>query len=112
MRNSTINGTSPLSDVLGALTGTFEEVRGKGGEWSYTKTPFFVALYATLTQGPHVLPFTFGDNVLCYVVYNNAGVYESDIIPILIGQNTVEMEYEGIAQIIAFGRAANVRPSI
>ncbi len=54
MRNAVINGSSPMSDVLGVLTGVWNEYDDR--EWHVVKTPFMVALTATLNAGPQILP--------------------------------------------------------
>lgn len=109
MRNATINETSPKSDVLGALTGIFEEVRNTSGKWNYTKTPFFLAVYGTIDAGESVLPFKFGDNVVANIAYYDG---TSENKPIKINDSVLTMEKGGVVSIIAFGRAADVRPII
>lgn len=54
MRSCIINGSSPMSDVLGVLTGVWNEYDDR--EWHVVKTPFMVALTATLKAGPQILP--------------------------------------------------------
>ena len=54
MRNAVINSSSPMSDVLGVLTGVWNEYDDR--EWHVVKTPFMVALTATLKAGPQILP--------------------------------------------------------
>jgi hypothetical protein len=54
MRNAVINGGSPKEDVLGVLTGVWNEYDDR--EWHVVKTPFMVALTATLKAGPQILP--------------------------------------------------------
>lgn len=57
MRSGVINGSSPMSDVLGVLTGvwgTFK--RGVDNEWLVTKCPWFVHMEATLQPGRQELP--------------------------------------------------------
>ena len=54
MRNAVINGGSPKEDVLGVLTGVWNEYDDR--EWHVVKTPFMVALTATLNAGPQILP--------------------------------------------------------
>ena len=54
MRNAVINGGSPKEDVLGVLTGVWNEFDDR--EWHVVKTPFMVALTATLKAGPQILP--------------------------------------------------------
>ena len=54
MRNAVINGGSPKEDVWGVLTGVWNEYDDR--EWHVVKTPFMVALTATLNAGPQILP--------------------------------------------------------
>lgn len=54
MRNAVINGGSPKEDVLGVLTGVWNEYDYR--EWHVVKTPFMVAMVATLKAGPQILP--------------------------------------------------------
>ena len=54
MRNAVINGGSPKEDVWGVLTGVWNEYDDR--EWHVVKTPFMVALTATLKAGTQILP--------------------------------------------------------
>lgn len=54
MRNAVINEGSPKEDVCGVLTGVWNEYDDR--EWHVVKTPFMVALTATLKAGPQILP--------------------------------------------------------
>lgn len=54
MRNAVINGGSPKEEVWGVLTGVWNEYDDR--EWHVVKTPFMVALTATLNAGPQILP--------------------------------------------------------
>lgn len=54
MRNAVINFGSPKEDVLGVLTGVWNEYDDR--EWHVVKTPFMVAMTATLNAGPQILP--------------------------------------------------------
>lgn len=56
MRNAVINGGSPKEDVWGVLTGVWNEYDDR--EWHVVKTPFMVAMTATLDAGPQILPVT------------------------------------------------------
>jgi hypothetical protein len=56
MRNAVINGGSPKEDVWGVLTGVWNEYDDR--EWHVVKTPFMVAMTATLDAGPNMLPVT------------------------------------------------------
>lgn len=54
MRNAVINGGSPREDIWGVLTGVWNEYDDR--EWHVVKTPFMVAMTATLDAGPQMLP--------------------------------------------------------
>ena len=56
MRNAIITGSSKTSDIVGVLTGVWNEYDERG--WHIVKTPFFVSLSATLQAGPQILPVT------------------------------------------------------
>ena len=54
MRSALINSNSPKEDVWGVLTGIWNEYDER--EWHVVKTPFMVAMTATLDAGPNMLP--------------------------------------------------------
>ena len=54
MRSAQINGNIPKEDVLGVLTGVWNEYDER--DWHVVKTPFMVAMTATLKAGPQILP--------------------------------------------------------
>ena len=56
MRNALINSNSPKEDVWGVLCGIWNEYDER--EWHVVKTPFMVAMTATLDAGPNMLPVT------------------------------------------------------
>lgn len=56
MRSGIINACSSKEDVLAVLTGTWNEYDER--EWHVVKTPFMVAMTATLDAGPNMLPVT------------------------------------------------------
>ena len=56
MRNAIITGSSKTSDIVGVLTGVWNEYDER--EWHVVKTPFMVAMIATLDAGPNMLPVT------------------------------------------------------
>ena len=57
MRNAIINGSSPREEVLGVLTGVWNEYNaGLNKAFHIVKTPFFVAITASLQAGNHILP--------------------------------------------------------
>ena len=56
MRNALINMNSQKEDVWGVLCGIWNEYDDR--EWHVVKTPFMVAMTATLDAGPNILPVT------------------------------------------------------
>lgn len=73
MRNAIITGSSKTSDIVGVLTGVWNEYDERG--WHVVKTPFFVSLSATLQAGPQILPVTpRRAAVLSWANANNSGV--------------------------------------
>lgn len=56
MRNAIINSGSKKEDIYGVLTGVWNEYNDR--EWHVVKTPFFIAMTATLDAGPNMLPVT------------------------------------------------------
>lgn len=56
MRSAIINSGSKKEDIYGVLTGVWNEYIDR--EWHVVKTPFFIAMTATLDAGPNILPVT------------------------------------------------------
>ena len=56
MRSAIINSGSKKEDIYGVLTGVWNEYNDR--EWHVVKTPFFIAMTATLDAGPNMLPVT------------------------------------------------------
>lgn len=57
MRSSIINAGSPREDVLGVLTGIWNEYdAGPNKEWHIVKTPFLIRMEAVLKAGRNELP--------------------------------------------------------
>jgi hypothetical protein len=56
MRSAIINSGSKKEDIYGVLTGVWNEYDER--EWHVVKTPFMVAMTATLDAGPNMLPVT------------------------------------------------------
>ena len=56
MRNGVITANSTREDILCVLTGIWNEYDER--EWHVVKTPFMVAMTATLDAGPNMLPVT------------------------------------------------------
>lgn len=58
MRSGIITGNSPLQDILGILTGAWNEFDRAG--WHIVKTPFFVHCEGVFNAGRHEIPFAPG----------------------------------------------------
>lgn len=57
MRSGVINSNSPMQDVLGILTGIWNQYKaGANKEWAIVKCPLFVHMEAVLNAGRHELP--------------------------------------------------------
>lgn len=57
MRSAIINAGSPREDMLGVLTGIWNEYdAGPNKEWHIVKTPFFIRMEAVLKAGRNELP--------------------------------------------------------
>lgn len=56
MRSAIINSGSKKEDIYGVLTGVWNEYNDR--EWHVVKTPFFIAMTATIDAGPNILPVT------------------------------------------------------
>ena len=58
MRNAVITANSPIEDVLGVLTGVWNEYdTGLGKKWHVVKTPFCVQVSGVFEAGRNELPF-------------------------------------------------------
>ena len=97
MRNGIVNGSSPLSEILGILTGTWNEYDDR--EWHVVKTPFFVALTATLEAGPQMLPVTPNrTGLLQWANANGAGS-----LPLKAKEKNFELPQNAVVQTILWG---------
>lgn len=100
MRSGIINGTSPMSDVLGVLTGvwgTFK--RGPKHEWLVTKCPFFVHMEATLPEGTHQLPIAPNSTKALYWTSRD----QSGAIVIKAGQTSFTLSVSSYVEMTIFG---------
>ena len=108
IRNAVIMQVPRRATSGGALTGTWDETVSRSG-WSYTKTPYFVAIYGTFEAGTYTLPFSFGDNVVLAIAYADGHQRE----PRAQGDGRVSRcRSECMMQAVAFGLAAQTRPVI
>lgn len=65
MRSAVVNMSSPKEEVWGVLSGVWNEYdAGNNKEFRVVKTPFYVAMSATLEAGTHILPVTPNGNAL------------------------------------------------
>lgn len=106
MRSGAINGGSQVNDVLGILSGQWNEF--DKGEWHVVLTPFFIVLTATLDAGAHPLPYTFKLPIAGTACHNDGTV---TAVIIKVGENAVRMSKPGIVQINVFGDVAGATPA-
>lgn len=107
MRNGIINATSPRDDIVGTLTGTWNEYDHASG-WHVVVTPFFTAISGTFSAGSHELPFTFSGNVQLSLSYADGG---GSFITVKAKQKSVKFGTACVAQAVVFGeptKAASV----
>lgn len=58
MRNAIINANSPMQDVLGVLTGIWNQYKaGANKEWTIVKCPLFIHMEGVVEAGRNELPF-------------------------------------------------------
>ena len=106
MRDGAINGGSQFQEVLGILTGQWQEFDRNG--WHVVLTPFFVVLTATLDAGKTPLPYKFKVPVAGTVAYADGSVGAVIVKP---GENAVEIAKPGIMQFNVFGDSAEPTPA-
>lgn len=102
MRNGIINATSPREDVLGVLTGTWNEYDHPSG-WHVVVTPFFTAISGTFRAGSHALPLRFSGNGQITLSYGDGG---GSLVTVKVGQEAVVFDRDCVAQATLFGEAA------
>lgn len=98
MRSAIINGGSSTQDVLGVLTGVWNEYEERG--WHIVKTPFFVSMTATLSAGPQILPVV--PRRPCILRWAN-GFGNSGNIAIKAKQKDFTLPENAVVQIELFG---------
>lgn len=106
MRSGAINGGSQVNDVLGVLSGQWDEF--DRGEWHVVLTPFFLVLTATLDEGRHALPYTFKLPVAGMVSHNDGTV---SAVVVKVGENAINLDSAGLVQFNVFGDAAGAKPA-
>ena len=100
MRSGIINGSSPMKDVLGILTGVWGTFRrGVDNEWLITKCPFFVHMEATLAAGQHLLPIV--PNTTKALYWTSKDSYGSLIIK--AGQRSFNIPVDAYVELTIFG---------
>jgi hypothetical protein len=104
MFNGIINKTSPQVDLLEAISGTWNEYTE--GEFSITKTPFFLVIEGNLDAGRHPLPFTFDVPVAATLSSPDGTVSAVIVHP---GETVVDLPKPGIFVIQLFGDRAKPR---
>lgn len=100
MRNAVINKTSPREDIVGVLTGVWNEYdAGVNKEFHVVKTPFYIAITGTLSKGPHVLPVVPNNNsILRWVSKDSSGN-----ILVKVGQKTVDIPENAFVELTYYG---------
>lgn len=98
MRQGVINAASPREDIVGTLTGTWDEFDKAG--WHVVVTPFLTAISGTFTAGPHALPFRFSGNVQMALSYGDGG---GTLMTVKAGQQAVKFDSACFAQAVVFG---------
>ena len=100
MRNAVINKTSPREDIVGVLTGVWNEYdAGVNKEFHVVKTPFYIAITGTLSKGPHVLPVVPNNNsILRWVSKDSSGN-----ILVKVGQKTVDIPADAFVELTYYG---------
>lgn len=106
MRSGAINGGSKVNDVLGILTGQWDEF--DKGDWHVVLTPFFIVLTATLDVGKHPLPYKFKLPIAATASHSDGSV---SALIIKVGENAIVMDKPGLVQINVFGDAAGAEPA-
>jgi hypothetical protein len=104
MFNGIINKTSPQVDLVETISGTWDEYTE--GEFSITKTPFFLVIEGNLDAGQHPLPFTFDVPVAATLSSPDGTVSAVIVHP---GENAVDLPKPGILTIQLFGDRAKPR---
>lgn len=101
MRDGVINATSPREDIVGVLTGAWQEYDRAG--WHVVVTPFFTAISGSFAEGFHALPFKFSGNVQMSLSYGSGG---GSLLTVKAGQAAVKFVKACVAQAVAFGDGA------
>lgn len=106
MRNGIINGNSPKEDIVGALTGVWNEY--DSGSWHVVVTPFFTVLSGTLQPGTHPLPFLFNGSTMLRLAYGD-GSSENRIVK--ARTSDVVITTACLAEMTVFGDATRTAPA-
>lgn len=100
MRNAIVNGNSPMSEVLGVLTGIWNQYKdGPNKEWTMVKTPFFLHMEAVLEAGRHELPIAPNDTKALYWTSKD----DSGSLVIKAGTTGFDLPYNSFVEITIFG---------
>lgn len=100
MRSGIINASSPKEDIWGTLTGVWNHYRtGLNKQWLVTKTPFFVHMEATLSEGTHQLPIAPNSTKALYWTSRD----DSGSIVIKAGQTGFTIPVASFVEITIFG---------
>lgn len=103
MFSGVINKTSPVTDVLEVLSGSWNQY--KSNEWQIYHTPFFTVFTAVLDAGQHPLPFTVNVPVAGILSTNSGDVKAVVVKPL---QTAVNLPDSGIVNITVYGNQAKL----
>lgn len=103
MHSGLISRTSPYTDVIDVLTGSYAEYNS--GSYHIVVTPFFTVITATLDEGSKELPFKVTRPVAGTISHADGTV---DAVIIKPGQTAIKIEKAGLFNLQMFGDAAKV----
>ena len=100
MRSGVINANSPMQDVLGVLTGIWNQYKaGPNKEWTRVKCPLFVHMDAVLQKGRNELPIAPQKTCALYWTAKDS----SGSVVCRVGQTGFELPENAYVEITMFG---------
>lgn len=104
MRNAIINANSPMQDVLGVLTGIWNQYKaGANKEWTIVKCPLFVHMEAVLNAGRHELPIAPNSTKALYWTSKDS----SGSVIIRAGEKGFTVPENAFCEITIYGNGGN-----
>ena len=107
MRSTIIDAGSKQSDVWGLLQGTWNEF--DKDSWHIVKTPFFLTLTATCSEGGHPLPFKFKVPIVGIKYFGDGGIEAVIVRP---GENSINVTEKCVVKFQLFGNEAETEAVI